>query len=746
MPLALPNLDDRRWADLVEEGRALIPLYAPEWTDHNLHDPGITIIELLAWAAEMDLYQLNRIPETHRWKFLELLGFRPEPPRPARTVLSLALGEASDPLHVPSGVVFAGKDPAGRPTLFRSLQEITVVNLQLQALQAQDQNGFRDLTPRLQRGESAKILGENPAPGAALYLGFAQALPQNKPVSLFFTFANTRSGEEERQRLMTENETRQEACRPQPACGVFPEQWPAAVFQTTTPSHHSARTRWEFWSQQETWQPLDSLAGLTEDDTRAFTLDGRVLVKVPAIMAKKRLGAVGAELHYLRCRFEAGAYDAAPALRNLAVNGVPAEQVSPVGAVTWSIAADATITGEAPPAGESVSFRLRFNDAGEISALHFDASAKELPRFFLLKYKAPAPTQSGSLMIEAELLDAGAGAPHQQLALLESSAQESSVRLFTLENGNWRTWVLRPDFAASGRTDAHFLLEATSGVLQFGNGEKGRVLPMNVPAFAAYHSTRAQDGNLMPGTITKLVDSVHNQALLKDDFANAKNRLQITNPLPATGGAAAETINQALGRVLALISQPQRGVTLSDYEALAKATPGTQLARVSARANFHPSFPCLQTPGIITLIILPYLPLERPMPSLELRQAVAAYLASRRVIGTRVEVAGPIYQEVSVKAKVRACVGINRAELQQKIIAALNDFFHPLTGGPDATGWPFGRDIYRSEVLQVMDETSGVDHVLALELIANGGEPQCDNLCIGSHGLVAAGQHQIEVQ
>jgi hypothetical protein len=44
MPIPLPNLDDRRWADLVEEGRALIPLYASEdWTDHNVHDPGINV-------------------------------------------------------------------------------------------------------------------------------------------------------------------------------------------------------------------------------------------------------------------------------------------------------------------------------------------------------------------------------------------------------------------------------------------------------------------------------------------------------------------------------------------------------------------------------------------------------------------------------------------------------------------------------------------------------------------------------
>ncbi len=80
MPLPLPNLDDRTWNDLVEEAKALIPFYAPQWTDHNVHDPGITLIELFAWLTEMDIYQLNRIPERHRRKFLALAEIYPHPP------------------------------------------------------------------------------------------------------------------------------------------------------------------------------------------------------------------------------------------------------------------------------------------------------------------------------------------------------------------------------------------------------------------------------------------------------------------------------------------------------------------------------------------------------------------------------------------------------------------------------------------------------------------------------------------
>ena len=74
MPITLPNLDDRRYADLVEESRALIPTYAPEWTDHNEVDPGITLIELFAYLSEMLLYRLNRVTDDNRYAFLKLLN------------------------------------------------------------------------------------------------------------------------------------------------------------------------------------------------------------------------------------------------------------------------------------------------------------------------------------------------------------------------------------------------------------------------------------------------------------------------------------------------------------------------------------------------------------------------------------------------------------------------------------------------------------------------------------------------
>ncbi|KFA94824.1 LamG-like jellyroll fold domain-containing protein [Archangium violaceum] len=72
--LKLPRLDDLTHAGLVEEARALIPMLAPEWTDHNPSDPGITLLEMFAWLTELTVYRLDQVPERSYWTFLKLLN------------------------------------------------------------------------------------------------------------------------------------------------------------------------------------------------------------------------------------------------------------------------------------------------------------------------------------------------------------------------------------------------------------------------------------------------------------------------------------------------------------------------------------------------------------------------------------------------------------------------------------------------------------------------------------------------
>lgn len=769
MPLLLPNLDDRNWAELVDEGRALIPVYGPEWTDHNASDPGITLIELLAWVAEMDIYELNQISDRERLKFLKLLGVVPRPPLPARAALRITLANGSLPLSMPAGVEFAAPLASAAPPRFRTLDAVTLAPGTLEALQFRDATGFHDLTPAWRRGTLMNPLGLDPHPGVELYMGLSTALPQHAVIPFYFTFADGHSGFSERERILREVRVREKDCVPPanpcdkrvPSKEVPEEQSPQGPLQ-----HHGVRTIWEFMTSGGgglQWLPLDPSKKEIEDNTRAFTLDGSVVLRLPSAVASTQVGAVPRELYYLRCRVVAGSYDAAPALQDVAFNGVRVEQYVASG-MSFIIdpAAHITFTSQPPKPNEVTPLTMALDAKRRIVELTLGGDSTKNPSFRVYDFRAPAGGAAGLLAIEGVFLGFGTGFPNQQLIAPDAPVQQSSFQLFTSENNGWRRWKPVRDFDASTRKDFHFMLDPSTGTVTFGTGEKGQVPPgpqMNGTApreqcmiFATYGTTLAAAGNVPASAISQLADSPHNRAALYDPAAvpdgwtkfNAQLKT-ISNRLPAIGGAAEETVAHASGRADRLVESSDRAITLADYERLAMQTPGTRIARVSARANLHPSFPCFKAPGMITVIVLPFLPQRRPTPSPGLLQAVRAYLRRRRIVGTRVELTGPTYLDLSVEAEVRALGLTNKAKLQEAVISALNKFLDPLQGGPDGSGWPFGRDVYRSEIMRVIDEVPGVDCVLSLALIAGSGQPQCGNVCLGPTWLVAAGPHQITV-
>src|SRR5690348_9632590 len=100
-----PKLDDRTFHDIVEEAISMIPRYAPEWTNHNPSDPGITLIELAAWMTDLLIYRLNQVPDKNYVAFLNLLGIKLRPPRAARALIRFTLveGAQAQKQRVPRG-------------------------------------------------------------------------------------------------------------------------------------------------------------------------------------------------------------------------------------------------------------------------------------------------------------------------------------------------------------------------------------------------------------------------------------------------------------------------------------------------------------------------------------------------------------------------------------------------------------------------------------------------------------------
>lgn len=730
MFLPAPALDDTRWSELVEEGRALIPLYAPEWTDHNLSDPGVTFAELFAWLAEMQVFQVDQVPERHRGKFLALVGIEPEGPRPARTVVRFALPSGAAPVALPATIECEGRDPAADLVRVRTLRALRVVPAAVEAIVVRTEARTQDVTARWRRGEGFAAFGDDPRPGATLELALDAPLPVGETATVAVTCAGARSAVAERARLLEVAALAGRACRPPDALVCCDEPAPAdgaAHGPAPLPAHHSARVAWEILVAGGRWRA----AGEVVDDTRALTLDGHVDVAVAEAMAPRD----GDDRYVLRCRFAGGAYDEAPVLRDVALNGVAAEQAVPA-AASWPLAGDAVVVGTPQP-GAVQPLGVELGEGGAISRL--DVIDDAAPAVLVLAYGAPPGGGPAVLTVEARLVGRGTDAPCQEVALAPAAVDAGSVRLWTGAGSSWRRWALRVDLDASGPADAHAVLDAAAGVVRFGDGAHGLAPSKGDLIVAAYRTTLAPLGNVAAGTIDAVADDDHNRALL-----GGAAEVTVTNPVAATGGAGAETLEHAEGRAGELTTQVTRAVTLDDCERLAVATPGVALARASARANLHPGFPCVSATGVVTVVVVPFLPAGRPAPSAGLLRAVSAYLDARRIVGTRMEVTGPTYTEVRVRARVRALRLASLADVRDAVVASLDAFLHPLHGGPAATGWPLGRDVVRSEVLQEIDDVTGVDHVLALDLIGPDGA-SCGNLCVGPLGLVAAGAHEIEV-
>src|SRR6185437_7519948 len=89
MILQGPVLDNRSYEQLRDELVRRIPVYAPEWTDHNESEPGIALLELFASLGESLLWRFNQIPDTTRIEFLRLLGVQPRPAQSAQVVVAV---------------------------------------------------------------------------------------------------------------------------------------------------------------------------------------------------------------------------------------------------------------------------------------------------------------------------------------------------------------------------------------------------------------------------------------------------------------------------------------------------------------------------------------------------------------------------------------------------------------------------------------------------------------------------------
>ncbi|MFG2315787.1 MULTISPECIES: putative baseplate assembly protein [Streptomyces] len=325
MPLPSPNLDDRRFQQFVDDAKRYIQQRAPEWTDHNVSDPGVTLVETVAHMADQIVYRLNRVPDKNHLAFLDLVGITLFPPSAARTDVTFWLSAPQeDAILVPVGTEVATlRTERDEAVVFATEQDLRIVPCTMSRLVTQvSGEAVSDRTTDLAESKDVLCFAEAPNPGDCMLIGLSAAVPDCA--------------------LALELDSRVDGV------GVDPRQPPLV---------------WEAWTE-DGWQPCE----VDRDGTGGLNRPGDVVLHIPGGHVLSRNG--GHEAGWIRCRVTEPLtgqpfYTTSPTIRSA--------EAYTIGGTTGSIHAE-TILDE--PLGESTGLpgqRLRLEHApvvaGEPSVL-----------------------------------------------------------------------------------------------------------------------------------------------------------------------------------------------------------------------------------------------------------------------------------------------------------------------------------------------------------------------------------------
>ncbi|HKX30763.1 MAG TPA: putative baseplate assembly protein [Blastocatellia bacterium] len=449
------------------------------------------------------------------------------------------------------------------------------------------------------------------------------------------------------------------------------------------------------------WSVLDGAsfepAEIVIDETGGLVHSGVVVLQLPRQWRPGRpepLGA-GAALRWLRLRIAFGQYDEPPVLSSVRLNMVRA------------IAARTIFNEVLQPIPNSRNRRMRLSQT---------------------------PILSDSLIIEVD--DGGFN--------LATEPEVNAPELFEGDGepppptSKTRRWRQVDDLTPFGPDAEVYTLDPLEGIVTFGDGQHGAPVPQgfrNVRALR-YRVGGGRAGAVEAEKITTLLSS-------------AAFITRVSNPWPATGGSDREENAEAMRRGPQEIRSRGRAVTVADYALLARRAPGAEVERAYAVSGFHPVFPGSPIPGVVAVFVVPPDRNEGPpTPDEDTLRAVSVFLSGQAApAGVEVVAAAPRYHRIRIEAQIVLRSGADSGETVRLALKSLNDYLHPLTGGEEGTGWPFGGVLRQQALIRRLTSVDGLSAVSTLNIIADEVRIlACRDFVPEVNSLLWSEVHQIVVQ
>lgn len=536
--------------------------------------------------------------------------------------------------------------------------------------------------------------------------------------------------------------------------------------------------RWEVWDPaSKQWQKLDA-----EDNTADMTRAGLVQIIAPEGGGTKPI--FSEDLYWLRAVLAKGEFLAPKKeVEDLRDKGRITNQFFDE-YLAWIRRARTKPKGTSPSLGTVLTGRLpdRTGNIVPIVGGCGQGGIKPLDvRFIPHELKKAPPLAKGISLnavtvrelvtVKDERVGSGSGLPDQSCVLARKPVFEEGIwvnefgiipkaELDAMKNthpervseakdrqGNvkevWIRWEGLEDLLESKPADRHYAIDRSTGEIVFGDGKKGRVLPDGKNNLKATYKTGGGiRGNIKSAEIAKLKTAIP----LVD---------KATNPEAAGGGVEGESLDAVYRRGPSTIRHRYRAVTAEDYENLVRESfPG--MARVKCLTTFSDEGQ-IQT-GWVTVILVPESAEDRPLPSVELRRRVEDFLAAHAVnvvtAPRHAVVTRPSYLKVSVTSRLVPLSVDLAPSLEAAALAALRDFLHPLRGGWNDAGWPFGRMVCYSDLFTLLEGLAGMDRVESLAISVTDelgttkkvGAGESESCTLPQYVLVCSGEHKVEAR
>jgi hypothetical protein len=279
----------------------------------------------------------------------------------------------------------------------------------------------------------------------------------------------------------------------------------------------------------------------------------------------------------------------------------------------------------------------------------------------------------------------------------------------------WVRWYGKRHLFYSGPSDRHYVVERARGRLLFGDGDHGKAPPLGAAIAARKYVT---GGGLMGNLPARKISQ---------------------------GGGDTESPRELATRGPQTIHHRGRAIAPQDFETLAKEANASVAA---ARAISCRNPEGRTVPGWVTVVIIPQSADPRPWPSFGLREEVQKFIAARAASdiagANHIFVTGPDYVEVDVNATIVPIDPAEAGDVERRAREALEQFLHPLLGGPENNGWPAGRDVFLSDVAAILERVAGVDYVAELSLLLNG-VLQRESVAVPEDRIVVAGNLRLKM-